>query len=394
MFFEGWYYKLAFENDSRTFAIIPGILINDQQRQAFLMVAHDNYSNFYRFSFDSFDSSSIDEPFAVRIMDDMDSAGHREVQFSIDQLFLDIEPNNDDDANDIVRINLTMSHHVHPSDISWILPGTMGPFSWFSFLQCYHHVLSMRFNVEGSVQIGSEPKRNVNGIGYIEKDWGKMFPSIWIWGQANQWIRSSTSNASIFFSFAIIPTGFGPDQPGFLIIFEHNNEFYRFNSYLLSVVHHLDVNRDSNTISFVVYDFLFEHKLQLKAYFNDKEDGAQLYGPRDGQMIKFVREILDDGAYFDVTLSTVHQIEPNSTAENRFERNGYKEYLLFEGRAHHVALEVNGNVSWLSENFDRLYGNVYPWKFSFLRSLVKYFRLIIFSLLLVSFISIMMKICK
>ncbi|CAF5127296.1 unnamed protein product, partial [Rotaria sp. Silwood1] len=73
------------------------------------------------------------------------------------------------------------------------------------------------------------------GVGYTEKDWGSSFPSAWIWGQTNQWMNATS--ASLFFSFASVPWYFGLELPGFLIVFEYNHQFYRFNTYLLSIIH-------------------------------------------------------------------------------------------------------------------------------------------------------------
>ncbi|CAF4862457.1 unnamed protein product, partial [Rotaria magnacalcarata] len=80
----------------------------------------------------------------------------------------------------------------------------MGPYSWIPTMQCYHHVLSMKNTIHGSMQVNQNEKQTISGFGYIEKDWGNAFPSIWIWGQANQWeLLPATSSASIFFSLAL-----------------------------------------------------------------------------------------------------------------------------------------------------------------------------------------------
>ena len=376
MFFEGWYFKMAFANDSRMFAVIPGILINDEQREAFLMVAYNNISHYFSFPFQSFHPSGIDEEFRVTIDDQSDRNRQRKGQFSVHQIQLDMKPNENDDATESIRMNLNISGRVYPENLSWIFPETMGPFGWLNFLQCYHHVLSTRHLIEGNIQIGEDHPTNVKGIGYIEKDWGQMFPSMWIWGQANQWVTSSTTDASLFFSFAIIPTGFGIDKPGFLILFEYEKQFYRFNTFLLSIVHQLQVNNQTNTMSFTVYDALFQHKLQVTAHFLNINGGAVLYGPRNGRMEKFVREMLDRDAYFDVRLSRMELTELKINSDDLFQQHGYREHLLFEGQANNVALEINGNVSWLTEQFDQVHGNVYPWQFSFTRLLLEYYQVV------------------
>jgi tocopherol cyclase len=377
MFFEGWYYNMVLINESKTIAVIPGILINDNERHAFLMVAYENISHYFRFPFDAFHSSAITDEFRVSIERTNNNRTRTNV-FSEHVLYVDVQSIEGDDATEMIHMNLTMSVHTRPNDISWLMPGTMGPFSWLSFLQCNHHVLSMRHEIHGSLQIGQHRHTNITAIGYLEKDWGRMFPSTWIWGQANHWIDTNTSVlASLFFSFAIVPSGFGLELPGFLIIFEHNMEYYRFNSYLLSMVHHLTFDNRTNSMSFTVYDVLFESKLRVQIHFKDSTNGALLYAPRQGRMEKFVKEILDNDAYFDVCLSKMIHSNMTSESDDPFEQHGYQEQILFERRAHHVALEFNGNITWLTEQFHRWHGHRFPWNFSLLAFIVRYNRFIL-----------------
>ena len=133
---------------------------------------------------------------------------------------------------------------------------------------------------------------------------------MWIWGQANQWENlPSTSSASLFFSFALIPWYFNLEFAGFLVVFEYNHEFYRFNTYLQSTVTDLSVDNTTNQVSFNVYDVLFQYKLHINTHCNELEDihSALLYGPRSGGMDKFVKEILAKNIYFDVRLSKLNQ---------------------------------------------------------------------------------------
>ena len=375
MFFEGWYYKIVLANDSRSIAVIPGVLMNNDVRHAFVMVAYDNTSHYFHFPFEAFQAATVTEEFHVTIQ--RETRGQtRSSTFSAQELIVDIEPIEGDDATESVKMNITIPFNTRPTDLSWLLPGTMGPLSWLSILQCYHHVLSVRHDIHGTIQIGHYHQTNVSGIGYIEKDWGQMFPSSWIWGQANQWTRDTALPASLFFSFAIVPSGFGLELPGFLVIFEHNQQYYRFHSYLLSVVHNLEVDNRTNCMSFTVYDLFLEHKLRVSAHFNDANSAAMLYGPRHGRMEKFIKEMLDPGAYFDVRLSRVIRADPTEKSDDLLASQDYREHVLFEERAHHVALEMNGNVTWLSENFENIYGN-YAWSFSVIRSIVQSYKLIL-----------------
>ena len=360
IFFEGWYFKLAFDDYDKTFILIPGVHMNDDNRHAFIMVAYGNISHYYRFPFESFSSST--EEFIARI----DDANN---MFTYDKLSVNLRPQDDDDASESFRMKLTFSSHVFVPDLSVIAPGTMGPFSWIPTMQCYHHVLSMQFNVHGSVQINDDQAMTVSGTGYLEKDWGHSFPSSWIWAQANQWenLPSTTSSASLFFSFALIPWYFNLEFPGFLIIFEHNGQFYRFNTYLQSIVNDLSIDKQTNRLSFDVYDIFFQYKLHVNTHFNANEtiNGAMLYGPKKDRMEKFVQEILVKNLFFDVRLSrlTSTSSSSSSSSSDPFTQHGYSEEILFDQRAHNIALEVTGDVDGLRDRFLAIYANIYPWQF-------------------------------
>jgi hypothetical protein len=46
-------------------------------------------------------------------------------------------------------------------------------------------VVSMDHQIQGRLKLGGKQLDFSDGQGYIEKDWGKYFPSAWIWGQSN-----------------------------------------------------------------------------------------------------------------------------------------------------------------------------------------------------------------
>jgi hypothetical protein len=376
MFFEGWYYNMILANNSKTIAVIPGVLMNDDNRHSFLIVAYGNVSHYFRFPFEAFRSSSITDEFRVSISRENDDKNRTNI-FSANEIIVDVEPNNEDDATERIQMNITIFSNTRPKDLSWLMPGTMGPFSWLTIMKCYHHVLSMRHVMHGTIQFGQQLQTDVSGIGYLEKDWGQSFPSTWIWGQANQWISTLPISASLFFSFAIVPVGFGIELPGFLVIFEHNHQFYHFNTYLLSIVHDLMVNNTGNYLSFIVYDLFFEYKLSVSVQFDDANSGTLLYAPREGRMEKFVKEMLDSNAHFDVRLSKLIPVMSIEENDDSFVQYSYQEHVLFEARTKHVAFEMNGDVIWLSKKFYKLYEKTYSWCFTLIRTLIQHYRFIL-----------------
>jgi hypothetical protein len=376
MFFEGWYYNMILAKDSRTIAVIPGVFMNDDDRHSFLIVAYDNVSHYFRFPLEAFHSSSITNEFRVSISQQHNDKNRTSI-FSADEIIVDVEPDEEDDATESIQMNLTIFSSTQPNGRSWLVPGTMGPFSWVSIMQCYHHVLSMRHVVHGTIQLGQQAQTIVSGVGYLEKDWGRSFPSIWIWGQANQWISTSPVSASLFFSFASVPVGLGFELPGFLVIFEHNNQFYHFNTYLLSLVYNLILDNHTNHLSFTVYDLFFQYKLSVNVQFNDTNTGALLYAPRQGRMEKFVKEILDSNAHFDVRLSKLIPVTSTDENDDSFVPHRYREHVLFEARTQHVALEINGDIMWLSKQFYNIYEKTYAWCFSLIRTLIQHYRFVL-----------------
>ncbi|CAF0956105.1 unnamed protein product [Adineta ricciae] len=376
VFFEGWYFKLSFEELNYSVIVIPGVHRNDYDRFAFMMIAYNNISHYFRFPFESFHSST--DEFLATI-------GQDENIFSYDKMIVNIQPKSTDDASESFQMNLTLSSHLTIPDLSWLIPGTMGPFSWIPTMQCNHHVLSLKYQVQGSIKINHSDSMSVHGVGYLEKDWGYSFPTVWSWGQANQWenLPLGTSPPSLFFSFAMIPWYFNLKFPGFLIVFEHNGHFYRFNAYLLSVVTDLTADNTTDKVSFTVYDVFFQHKLRVSTHYDESANiqSALLYGPRDDRMEKFVKETLVNNIYFDVQLTRlIHNSTGDKNDSDLFVQHGYSEEIIFQGRAMHVALEINGDIQSLIQKFRNTFENVYPWNLSLGRTLIQYYKFILTSI--------------
>jgi len=79
-----------------------------------------------------------------------------------------------------------------PLPTSWLLPSIMGTTAYLPFLECIHGVASLHHPIQrGEIATLSENDNILSeasydgGVGYLEKDWGVNFPSIWIWAQTN-----------------------------------------------------------------------------------------------------------------------------------------------------------------------------------------------------------------
>ena len=78
----------------------------------------------------------------------------------------------------------------------------MGPFRWVPGMECQHSVYSMAHRVDGAVTVNGVAYRFDDGIGYLEGDRGRSFPSQYAW------THCAFPGGSLLLSAARIP--FGP----------------------------------------------------------------------------------------------------------------------------------------------------------------------------------------
>lgn len=81
-----------------------------------------------------------------------------------------------------------------------LAPSIMGGFAYIPKMECYHGVISMNHELQGTLKINDEKIEFTNGKGYIEKDWGTSFPKEYMWMQSNHFKKPSTS---LFFQLLI-----------------------------------------------------------------------------------------------------------------------------------------------------------------------------------------------
>jgi hypothetical protein len=78
----------------------------------------------------------------------------------------------------------------------------MGPYACVPFMECYQGIISMDHVINGELVIDGERIDFTNGRGYMEKDWGRSFPSAYFWMQSNHF---SEAGISLKCSVAKIP---------------------------------------------------------------------------------------------------------------------------------------------------------------------------------------------
>ena len=183
-YFEGWYYKIVNATEHKAFAIIPGIAMDqNRDKQTFVQVldGKKRTAKYYKFADEQFKSES--GKFKIRIANNFFSA-HR-IQLKLPGVEGELR-----------------FYNQMPWPNKWYSPGIMGPFSFVPFMQCYHGILSMDHRIQGKLIVHGEEIDFTNGRGYIEKDWGRSFPSAYIWMQSNHF---SLPGISIKASVAKIP---------------------------------------------------------------------------------------------------------------------------------------------------------------------------------------------
>ena len=174
-YFEGWYFKVVDVTENFAFAFIPGIAMDENgKKQAFIQVLDGKKKTAEYHRFDARDFVPATDHFELRIQQN---------KFSNHDLILDLPG---------ISANLKFQNNI-PWPNPWYSPGIMGPYTFVPFMECYHGIVSMDHVIEGRITIDKERIDLSNGKGYIEKDWGRSFPSAYVWMQSNHFKQENTS---------------------------------------------------------------------------------------------------------------------------------------------------------------------------------------------------------
>lgn len=183
-YFEGWYFKVVNAEETRAFAFIPGIAMDEKgNRQAFVQVLDGKNKTAVYHRFDAASFQPAPNRFFVTVDDNSFSENHLSLQL----------PG--------IKGKLSFSGNT-PWPKPFYSPGIMGPYAFAPFLECYHGIVSMDHHISGTLEIGGQEINFENGRGYIEKDWGRSFPSAYFWLQSNHF---SEPGISVKASVAKIP---------------------------------------------------------------------------------------------------------------------------------------------------------------------------------------------
>ena len=254
-FFEGWYYKIVDNSQTNAFAIIPGIAMDENgNKQSFIQVLDGKNLKAEYFKFDSKEFKPTPKKHDLYI---------GENHFTKTTLSVNLPG---------LKGNLTFKN-LFPWSNNFLSPGIMGPYSFVPFMECYHGIISMNHDIEGSLFQNQKEICFDNGRGYIEKDWGHSFPKAYVWMQSNHFSKSSISFKS---SIAIIPwlkSSFIGHIAGVLI----DGKLIEFTTYNGTKLNSCDISQDEVNAS--MENRLF--KLNIKAI---REKATTLAAPISGFM--------------------------------------------------------------------------------------------------------------
>ena len=266
-FFEGWYFKLVSADKTNSIALIPGISkVGDvEDSHSFVQVLRETDETHY-IRFETADFSWSDNPFNVRVANS---------SFDLGRISVDVHSEKLDLSGEIHFSCL----HRWPSTI--LSPGAMGWFSYVPFMQCYHGILSMDHELSGYLCIQGKEIDFTGGRGYIEKDWGRSFPSAWIWMQTNHF---SVPGTSLTLSIATVPW-LGRPFTGMIGGFLHDGVLERFTTYTGAKIDELETMDDTVRIRLKKKDLTLLIEAQ-------RRDGGILKSPLMGSMSGRIKESL------------------------------------------------------------------------------------------------------
>ena len=305
-FFEGWYYKLVDASEQHRLAIIPGIFLSEDpvKQHAFVQAldGRTGKGTYHRYRAEEF--------WAGNGLFDLQIGPNR---FTRESLMLDIGAANLSIGGALRFDNLT------PWPVTVASPGIMGWYAWVPFMECYHGVVSLDHGIEGRLVVNDRPIDFTGGRGYIEKDWGKSFPSAWIWFQSNHFEQPGTSLTA---SVAIIPW-IRRSFPGFIIGLWHDGVLHRFATYTGARIEKLDITDER--VDWVVRDK--RYRLEMQAV---RAEGGLLQAPTIQDMGRRIAETLN--ARVTVAL---YELGPG------------KPRLLVDGTGRYAGLEAVGDLEEL-----------------------------------------------
>ncbi|MEI6088990.1 MAG: tocopherol cyclase family protein [bacterium] len=296
-YFEGWYFKVLNASETKAYAFIPGVALDELgNRQAFIQLLDGKnlLSHYYKFDFQSFVAAK--GKFEISI---------EENHFSKDSITLHLPS---------IKGSLRFENRV-PWPTHWYSPGIMGPYSFVPFMECYHGIVSLDHTVYGQLELENETIDFDNGRGYIEKDWGHSFPTAYVWMQSNHFTNPGVSLKA---SVAKIPW-LGNSFVGFIVGIWIYDRLISFTTYNKSSL--LKLNIDSSRIELILENK--DYSLEILVL---RDAATSLVSPIRGFMDGRIEESMSSSIEVAVT----------------DKKSGL---VIFQDCGRNASIEVAGNIS-------------------------------------------------
>lgn len=254
-YFEGWYLKYQ-TRDGNALALIPALHIDSAgRRTASLQVIAGNGT--WWLEYPEMEFCASERQFQIRIgKNNFDGGGAR----------LCVE-----------REGLSLHGTLRHGPFAPLKSDIMGPFRFFSGMECSHGVLSMGHRLEGTLALNGGTLDFSGGIGYVESDWGCSFPSAYLWTQC-AW--REPQHGSVMLSIATIPLAMGSFTGCICAVLVHGRE-YRLATYRGARVKHWS---SSGAV-------ICQGKYRLAVDVLE-EQGRPLRAPVEGAMDRIIHESL------------------------------------------------------------------------------------------------------
>lgn len=295
-YFEGWYYKIINATETKAFAIIPGIAMDKAgKKKSFIQLldGRNKTSDYFSFAWDKFKPRSGELDISI------DTNRFRE-----DSIELDLQN---------LSGKLSFSGNI-PWPKPIYSPGIMGPYAFVPFMECYHGIVSMDHAIQGELNVGGEIIDFTNGRGYIEKDWGRSFPSAYVWMQSNHF---QESNISIKASVAKIPW-IKNAFVGFIAGIWLKDHLIQFTTYNRSRLRKCEISRDR-------VELIMENQTYKLDILAHRDHATELASPIFGAM---------DGRIEESMTSTIEVTLYNKKTKE----------IAFVGKGKNAGLEVAGKI--------------------------------------------------
>ncbi|MDN4472067.1 tocopherol cyclase family protein [Demequina zhanjiangensis] len=287
-FFEGWYVKLVSEDRSARIAVIPGIFKGGEHGgdEAFVQVLDGVTGESWYEVFPASDFRADPRRFDVAVGDNL---------FGRTGIAVDLP------ASDL-RGAVTFTTPLDPWPVTLGSPGIMGRYGWVPVMECYHGLVSFGHELRGTLMLGEREMVFDCGLGYLEKDWGRAFPSAYVWMQTNHF---STPGVSLSASIATIPwgrTSFRGFIVGLRMAGDGRDELHRFATYTGARTESLEI--DDDEVRWVLRA-KSGAALRLRA---ERRRGGLLHAPIRTSMHRRVEETLDGHVHVEL-------VAPDGTVE-------------------------------------------------------------------------------